>query len=231
MKKLLPALALVTMAAMATTFKAEKVPLITLGTHAPKSALLVWRVATKGNGTSTAVPVALKPGTTDTVVFLTARHVSKHLGVGAVVESMDARRKLPIVGHAEHGTLDIGVLYVKLTAGDAAPVELLPLGVDVELEPGLSMFVAGYPAPVTQWFVARGYQGMPGLVSAPIYYGMSGGAVMLNDGRLVGICTGFRATSPDPFPVHVRPHNTQGCYTPLSYALPFLVTHHVLPGR
>lgn len=231
MKKLLPAFTLasmVAMTAMATTFKAGKVLPVVFGTHAPKAATLVWRVATKGRGSSTAVPVAFKPGTTDTVVFLTAGHVSGNLGDGAVVESLDAKRKLLIVGHAKHPAGDIGVLYVKLTAGDAAPIEFVALGVDVELEPGLSLFVCGYPGPLMKWFVARGFQGMTGRVSASIFTGMSGGGVMLNDGRLVGICWGF-LFSPDLIPAHARHHNAQGCYTPLAGVRPWLVELGIIP--
>lgn len=175
---------------------APTVPHIEHGTHAPASAKNVWQVLTKGGETAaSAVPVAMKDD--KTVIFLTAGHVARALRPISIVQDMTKNRKLRITKVTFHETEDLGILWVKL---GPKPVELVELDLNVELTPGLSVFSVGYPMPNNLWFCFRGYLAVPEWSSAPTTYGMSGGGLLLNNGKLVCILIGLAAKDAKTWP-------------------------------
>ena len=57
---------------------------------------------------------------------------------------------------------------------------------------GLSVFAVGYLYPYYSLMPFRGYlSGTPGWMTAPVFAGMSGGAVLSNSGVLMGIVEGY----------------------------------------
>ena len=150
----------------------------------PASAANVWRIATKAGHSASACPVAdLDNGTW---LFLTSRHVTQGWvggATGAIVESRDKQRKLIIVSATDHPTKDISILRVK---GDDKDIELLTIDFAGN-DPGDTVYTVGYPGPLKLWFGYRGYLGLHDSSSSHIERGMSGGALLDDNGQLSGI--------------------------------------------
>jgi hypothetical protein len=170
----------------------EQVMGVAMGTHAPKAVGLAWRTTTKESWTASAFPVGIRVDL-DQWLFLTCKHASdKFTNTMAIVENLDRSRKLLVVKVEPHPTLDLAVVYVK---SDGKPVPLVKLALKVEHQVGLSVFSVGYPRPRQLLSIRRGYLSgdcpMGGLMSASVEFGMSGGPVLLPDGRAIGISKGF----------------------------------------
>ena len=175
-------------------------------------------------------------------VFLTARHVATELGLEAIVEDLTKQRKLKILRHVTHPKADLAVLWVAM---DDKPLTLVELDTDPDaLVAGLSVFAVGYPGPVKTWFTSRGYLCQDSrFCSATIHFGMSGGAVLDNTGKLLGIIEGFAQYWEDDltfvyprgsdypiagFQAHHLLHS-QGALTPLAPHVEWLREQGALP--
>ena len=162
-------------------------PPVAHGTHAPETATQVWRVVVKGGNWGSAVPVKMLDD--DTVLFLTVKHLAKHIKIGAaIVEDRTRNRKLMVLKHVDHPTSDLAVIHVK---SDGAEMKLVPIDLDENAPPGLSVFSIGYPGPRGNLTIHRGYIGMWPWTSSYVAHGMSGGALLLNNGRMIALLRGY----------------------------------------
>lgn len=120
---------------------------------------------------------------------LTARHVEVDMTpqYGAWTAKTSDGRKLPVVAHEHSDDYDVAVAWV---LGEVETVDLFG-GSRV----GDDVVSAGFLAP--GFVVSEGMVGGPAdwlhttLMSALVYHGMSGGPVMLRDGRVVGLVNGY----------------------------------------
>jgi hypothetical protein len=210
----------------ALTFIPSKVHRVALGTHAPKIATEVWKVLEKSGGSASAVPVRELD---DKVIFLTSGHLCEWLEKSeiSVVENIDQTRKLKILKWFEHPEADLAVLHVQ--KDPQTPIKIIPIGIDVVLEPGLSVFAVGYPGPTSTWYVSRGYLSANlRFFSGNVYFGMSGGALLTpeREGQLVGILEGFCHETIGPFAR--RYLHGQGAFTVLAPHKDWLRGHGAL---
>ncbi len=130
-------------------------------------------------------PVQERGGLT---AFLTCRHVVEGTPPSAIV--LPNGNRFPIIFFEAHPARDVAVIWVR--SDPARPVVCLPLAArDTRL--GDYVTLAGYPVDRGLWLS----QGLVGSrdsdgdiwCSVPIYYGCSGGPVLLN-GEVVGIGAG-----------------------------------------
>lgn len=213
-----------------------KVSSVANGTHAPKAVLQVWRLHIKGNGTCTVFPVAKREN--GEVVFLGAKHCSVIPG-DKIVESQNKLRKIKVDRIVSHPALDLALF---ITVKPLAEVELIPLGLDIEREPGLSCFVAGYPggqAPTNFWHCYRGYLGFDNRIGIYVRAGMSGGPVIVNK-KVIGVVIGHAWDWSQPWNVYSKDGEVigrmgfkhklrnQGFYVPLDAAIPWLKANKVV---
>ncbi len=227
--KLQLTVAAVTMLGAAALVDLSRGPLnhtpVVLGSHAPEEMANVWQFLTKKGARSSACPVAID-GTT--VIFLTAGHAVKELKVDSIVQDRTKQRKLKVLKHLAHDTSDLGILWVK---GDGKDVDLFKLDLTATFDLGLSVFAVGYPYPSFTVMAFRGYLAdESGWMSASVSPAMSGGAMLSNDGVLLGIIEGHgqgafgRRDVFDNTPAHTtigHVHNHydyygQGVYVPLA---------------
>ena len=213
-----------------------KVSSVANGTHAPKQVLQVWRLLMKGGGSCTVFPVAKREN--GEVVFLGAKHCARAPG-DKIVESQNKQRKIKVDRVVMHPTLDLALF---ITVKPLAEVELLPLGLDIEREPGLSCFVAGYPggsAPTNFWYCYRGYLGFDNRIGIYVRAGMSGSPVIV-DKKVIGVVVGHGWDWSQPWNVYSEDGKkigrmgfkmklrNQGFYVPLDTAILWLKANKVV---
>jgi hypothetical protein len=144
-------------------------------------------------GTGSCSPIFSYGGV---VGWLTCAHVVDIEPDTVVLPNGDRR---PILMMARHPDIDVGIVWTR--ANPALPVDPIPMG--PQPAPGTRILLAGYPAELTTVWMSEGLQGVrangEGWVwcSAPIWYGCSGGPVLV-DGKLVGVAEGiYRAYKRD----------------------------------
>lgn len=148
---------------------------------------LVLHLESERGPNATGFPVARVGPLT---ALLTARHVERDVaveGYGSWTAVAQDGRRLPVVGHEHSDDCDAAVVWVR---GEVETVELLG-----EVAVGDEVVAAGYLSP--GFVVSEGMVGGESdfartiLTSALVYHGMSGGPVMLRDGRVVGVVCGY----------------------------------------
>jgi hypothetical protein len=137
-------------------------------------------------GSGSCAPVFCHGGV---VGWLTCAHV---VDLEPDVVELPNGDRMPILSLARHPDVDVGIVWTR--ANPALPIEEIPLG--PMPKPGTRILLAGYPAELTSVWLAEGLQGVrsggEGWVwcSVPIWYGCSGGPVLV-DGKLVGVAEGI----------------------------------------
>jgi hypothetical protein len=134
------------------------------------------------------------------VAWVTCRHITDE---GPTTVDLPNGDSMPVVFCEHHPDLDIGIIWTR--ANPARPISPIPLGHDPL--PGTEAILAGYPADTSLW-LSKGLMGVhgresdPGVVwcSVPIYYGCSGGPVIV-DGQLVGVGMGIYVDQRRKFPI------------------------------
>lgn len=154
----------------------------------PTEAQKVWWISS-GNGGGTGVPVlsVLMPNGGWKVYFLTARHVAENLDPNALVASQESGWMI-LGGKIEglHPTEDAAVMsFESRFSVPTIKIRTSPV------EFGEQLFGAGYGAGQGQLWLTQGLACSPSRSTTPVCPGDSGGAVLDQNGELVGLLQSF----------------------------------------
>lgn len=179
--------AVVVLALIATTLllthrPAEPIALVEVRMSSVEQAMKTAKVVLP-EGTATCFPIAERFGC---VAWLTCGHVVEALPEFVQLPNGD---QVPVLLAEKHPKFDVGLLWTGaiLPAG-TGPIPLRESAVPI----GTLALHAGYPAGLGLW-MSQGLIGAPddghSWTSVPIYYGCSGGPVIV-DGQVVGVGMG-----------------------------------------
>ncbi len=136
------------------------------------------------------------------VLFLTARHFTEGLDTSSRYTAAHPGTARFLVNGRElsvHGSKDAAVL----TFLSSRPVPLVTLSYRAPRF-GEVVYVAGYGGGGGALWLAQGLVSGPDRCTAPIYFGDSGGAVINQSGRVLGIIVSMEASLYGPISHHCR---------------------------
>jgi hypothetical protein len=150
----------------------------------PLTALRAWALVTE-DGHGSCFPVYTNPheGGGWDVGFVTAKHVSKPTFVKSPFYDPHDVFDGAVIQKHDHPKRDVSVVVAHL----ADAPSLIPLAASIPTT-GRALWLAGYPAYPDILRITLGFAGSkPSHMTAPSFFGNSGGPVLLSTGEAVGI--------------------------------------------